>query len=1064
MANTERLLAAIQAFLQVSNDEGLTIVFQKYPELLDENIDSVLVALITNNRKQGETELTRILEQCHQKLKKVRSEFKEFITYQTTIQQAQIAEQRYLNNGNNDVSALDEAIQIWERLLHHPNFASTKVEYRLVIVNNSAITYLRRYNAKGNLSDLTAALDAWEQAIALTLPSSPELPTIFSNLGTGLTDRYMLSGNPLDLQRSIEAFQRAIALTPTDSRELPSRLNNLGTGLINRYSQLGSFADLQAGIEAYEKTITLTSPDDFTKLPSRLNNFGSGLWLRYACLADIEDLRRSIEVYEEAVALTLQHSPDSPELPPRFNNLGTGLMERYMRFGKEKDLKRSIEVCEQAVALTLPNSTNFSGYLTNLAKGLWLRYAYLADIEDLRRSIEVYEQAVALTLQYSPDSPELPSRLNSLGIGLIDRYIQFGELIDLQRSIEVKEKAVALTPSNSPELSSRLNSLGVSLSNRYTRSGSLEDLQQGIEAFRKAIQQKLVAPLEHCLRAARNWLNWAFERSSWQEMAEAYPRLKATSDTLVATQLRREHQEAFLKDTEGLAVKMAYAYLQLNQIPDAVEVIEQGVARLLSAALMRSRADLNQLQRDALGLATAYQQQVTTLQNAERAYQHAPTERQAAFLQDLRNQRTALDTLLQQIRQLKGHEHFLQIATNMDTVYQAAQETPLVYLFTTAKGGYALVVFQGEVQAVVLPELTDESLRQEVSSYFKAYDNQQQNSAAWYQVIDNICQWLWQVLWQPLREKLPNQPHITLIPVGWLNLLPLHAAWTADPTPTQPTGRRYALDEVTIAYAPNAVSLQKARELATHIPSDKLLAIDEPKPVKANLLRNSSVEVNAIARHFSPFKLLRHEDAKLETVKQFLNSNYNVLHFSCHGDANFENPLETGLLMANYSNEDKDCSHILTVQDFFDAKLKARLATLSACETGMIGTKTIEEVVGLPTSLLQAGVAGVVASLWLVSDLSTALLLIRFYENFMNQPDNTAKALNVAQKWLRQLTRADAEIFFNEKLLPHIEILYHGKPATKKWVEEQWQAFLNKGGDYPFKSPYHWAAFTATGV
>jgi CHAT domain-containing protein len=32
---------------------------------------------------------------------------------------------------------------------------------------------------------------------------------------------------------------------------------------------------------------------------------------------------------------------------------------------------------------------------------------------------------------------------------------------------------------------------------------------------------------------------------------------------------------------------------------------------------------------------------------------------------------------------------------------------------------------------------------------------------------------------------------------------------------------------------------------------------------------------------------------------------------------------------------------------FLDAKRQARLATLSACQTDMIGTKTIEEVVGL---------------------------------------------------------------------------------------------------------------------
>lgn len=56
-----------------------------------------------------------------------------------------------------------------------------------------------------------------------------------------------------------------------------------------------------------------------------------------------------------------------------------------------------------------------------------------------------------------------------------------------------------------------------------------------------------------------------------------------------------------------------------------------------------------------------------------------------------------------------------------------------------------------------------------------------------------------------------------------------------------------------------------------------------------------------------------------------------------------------------------------------------RLALLSACETGLPGTQLPDEVVSLPTRLLQAGVAGVAASLWSVADLSTTLLLVRFY-------------------------------------------------------------------------------------
>ncbi len=218
--------------------------------------------------------------------------------------------------------------------------------------------------------------------------------------------------------------------------------------------------------------------------------------------------------------------------------------------------------------------------------------------------------------------------------------------------------------------------------------------------------------------------------------------------------------------------------------------------------------------------------------------------------------------------------------------------------------------------------------------------------------------------------------------------------------------------------------------------------------MNAGALPSSSVEVNAIASHFKQpktSKIFRHQEATLENVKESLSSEYNVLHFSCHGSANFQNPLETGLLTANNER--------LTVQHFFDAPLQARLVTLSACETGMIGTKQIEEVVGLPASLLQAGVAAVVSSLWSVSDLSTALLMIKFYQNFMQQPDNTAKALNEAQKWLREITNQTLYQWIMDQALPL----------------DDTQMFLlrvearNSPDAKPYQSCYHWGVFYTTG-
>ena len=91
-------------------------------------------------------------------------------------------------------------------------------------------------------------------------------------------------------------------------------------------------------------------------------------------------------------------------------------------------------------------------------------------------------------------------------------------------------------------------------------------------------------------------------------------------------------------------------------------------------------------------------------------------------------------------------------------------------------------------------------------------------------------------------EAVGEDRQAALIPVGSLGLLPLHAAWTADPRTV--TGRRYALDSVTFRYVPSAKMLLAASKSATQSASPpSILAIDEPKPVRGAALPNASHEV-----------------------------------------------------------------------------------------------------------------------------------------------------------------------------------------------------------------------------
>jgi hypothetical protein len=136
------------------------------------------------------------------------------------------------------------------------------------------------------------------------------------------------------------------------------------------------------------------------------------------------------------------------------------------------------------------------------------------------------------------------------------------------------------------------------------------------------------------------------------------------------------------------------------------------------------------------------------------------------------------------------------------------------------------------------------------------------------------------------------------------------------------------------------------------------------------------------------------------------------LHCACHGNHNVterstsaaHNRWEHALSLA--------AGTTLNVADILDSlTLRAcQFCILSACCTG---TQDVEstEAVGLTSAFLVAGVPCVVSSLWPVHDVATALLMHRFYDQFMLRQQGTSitAALRNAQTWLRTLTLQDVK-------------------------------------------------------
>jgi CHAT domain-containing protein len=472
-------------------------------------------------------------------------------------------------------------------------------------------------------------------------------------------------------------------------------------------------------------------------------------------------------------------------------------------------------------------------------------------------------------------------------------------------------------------------------------------------------------------------------------------------------------------------------------------VLEQGRARVLGQALERDRAELDRLA--ALGHAD--------LRDRYQAADEAVTRLLAtdAAPQEVAAAHAALLGLTGEIRAVPGWSGFRSPA-DLPDILAAAREHPLIYVLAAGETGLALVVSDGAVRPCWLPGLTWTDLVAEQSALndaFQAWASATPAAAAaardrYQQAFGRVCRWLGSAAMGPLLDDLPAAGRVTLVACGRLGGLPLHAAVL----PAGDEGAdRYALDRALITYAPSALALTRAANTRDRLAADRVLVISDPRGPADKHLPAAVLEAAAIARHFPPDgrTVLADTAATPERVTAVLGE-VSVLHAACHAVSDPAHPLDSALLLAEGTR--------LTVRQLTDRPVagdrRLRLAVLSACESAAIGTAAPDELVGLPSALLEAGAAAVVASLILVPDRPTALLMLRFYEHWRTDGMPAPDALRRAQQWLRDAS--------NEDLLRlHPGLVAAEVPAGglryRIWAQAR-----------PHRDPTHWAGFTYLGA
>ncbi|NEO91021.1 MAG: CHAT domain-containing protein, partial [Moorea sp. SIO3G5] len=592
------------------------------------------------------------------------------------------------------------------------------------------------------------------------------------------------------------------------------------------------------------------------------------------------------------------------------------------------------------------------------------------------------------------------------------------------------------------------NNLGNAYRNRITGQKA-QNLENAIACYQLALEVRTREAFPQEYLDTQNKL--AFAHKDAQNFPEAY----YAFDTAIKTVEYLREEMIFGSGVEEYKTKLAEEWnkvyqgmvevcLELGNIREAIEYVERSKTRNLFEQIL-SRDLKTIFPPDVVAQLEQYRDKIAA---GQYQIQHGEADNPTALAQRLQELRQQRNDLRDHYLAIGSSFNFQKFHNNLD------DHTAIVEFYITRNKLVTFIFTRNLVWHSQLKDLGQ--LVDWANGYLRAYSTKKYHypkhlttrlhSLAQILLIDKIIQHI-----------PPECDRLILIPHLYLHLFPLHALPINS---QQGEGKSVILIDrfpAGVSYAPSCQLLQvvqtRRRPDFTH-----LFAVQDP----LGHFSYGNMEVEVIKHYFNPppdTEVLVGKAATKAAIDSKSLNTYHCLHFNCNSYFNYQEPRKSALILANAHRsgnnyeELSDLEKCLTLDDICALKLdQCRLVTLSACETGIIDyTNTTDEYIGLASGFLVAGSPAVVSSLWRVNEFSTALLMIKFYQNLREQM-SLAVALNQAQLWLRNSTVSDL-LDWSRQL-----------PLDNSLMEDIEQSLdLLDSDEQPFQHPYYWAAFFLIG-
>jgi len=304
--------------------------------------------------------------------------------------------------------------------------------------------------------------------------------------------------------------------------------------------------------------------------------------------------------------------------------------------------------------------------------------------------------------------------------------------------------------------------------------------------------------------------------------------------------------------------------------------------------------------------------------------------------------------------------------------------------FAAAEDRYlAFLLSNATLETVLLPSRKEiDSLVETFRSALALKENE---------IIEGTLKSLYDCLIRPLEAAVEPARDVVIIPYGPLHYLPFQAFIRSK----DKNQGEYFIERKRVRYLPSASFIEGNAKKPTARPASLIAFADAD-----NTLPGAENEVRNINKIYPRAEIFLGDQA---TKDKFLerSGNYDIVHLATHGRLDYD-PRRSHIVLAPRETGDLTCREIMGLCGLFQKKTS--LVTLSACETAveMDPVRAGRELTTLADAFERAGVPTLVATLWPVSDVSTAMLMNDFYKNLYPGKMDKLEALRQAQiKMLR---------------------------------------------------------------